>query len=94
MTSTSDDAARMAQKLVADGKGILAADETVPTRTRRFETLGIKVDTRAKPLAGPRAPASGAGGLARARREPESRPSGDPPTGPLQQRCQPREVYR
>ena len=27
--------------LVADGKGILAADETVPTLTRRFEALGI-----------------------------------------------------
>src|SRR3954463_6281878 len=27
--------------LVASGKGILAADETVPTLTRRFDTLGI-----------------------------------------------------
>src|SRR5512133_2072362 len=27
--------------LVAKGKGILAADETVPTLTRRFDTLGI-----------------------------------------------------
>ena len=42
MTSTSDDAARMAAKLVADGKGILAADETVPTLTRRFDTFGIE----------------------------------------------------
>src|SRR3954463_6975378 len=28
--------------LVASGKGILAADETVPTLTRRFDTLGIQ----------------------------------------------------
>ena len=33
---------RVALILVADGKGILAADETVPTLTRRFDTLGIK----------------------------------------------------
>jgi fructose-bisphosphate aldolase, class I len=32
----------VARTLVADGKGILAADETIPTLTRRFETLGIK----------------------------------------------------
>ena len=32
----------IALKLVADGKGILAADETVPTLTRRFDTLGIQ----------------------------------------------------
>ena len=30
-----------ARKLVADGKGILAADETVPTITKRFATLKI-----------------------------------------------------
>src|SRR5437899_2755024 len=30
-----------AEALVAKGKGILAADETVPTLTRRFEPLGI-----------------------------------------------------
>jgi fructose-bisphosphate aldolase class I len=30
-----------ARALVADGKGILAADETVATLTRRFEALGI-----------------------------------------------------
>ena len=29
-------------RLLAVGKGILAADETVPTLTRRFDTLGIK----------------------------------------------------
>ena len=27
--------------LVAEGKGILAADETVPTLTKRFDSLGI-----------------------------------------------------
>jgi fructose-bisphosphate aldolase class I len=32
----------IAQTLVAEGKGILAADETVPTLTRRFDTLGIQ----------------------------------------------------
>jgi fructose-bisphosphate aldolase class I len=31
----------VAMTLVADGKGILAADETVPTLTKRFEALGI-----------------------------------------------------
>ncbi len=29
-----------AAALVADGKGILAADETVPTLTKRFDALG------------------------------------------------------
>jgi fructose-bisphosphate aldolase, class I len=33
---------RISQTLVAEGKGILAADETVPTLTRRFDTLGIQ----------------------------------------------------
>jgi fructose-bisphosphate aldolase class I len=32
----------VALSLVAEGKGILAADETIPTLTRRFDTLGIK----------------------------------------------------
>jgi fructose-bisphosphate aldolase class I len=32
----------VAGRLVVDGKGILAADETVPTLTKRFDTLGIK----------------------------------------------------
>jgi fructose-bisphosphate aldolase class I len=32
----------VALKLGADGKGILAADETVPTLTKRFATLGIQ----------------------------------------------------
>ncbi len=32
----------VALTLVADGKGILAADETVPTLTKRFDSLGIQ----------------------------------------------------
>src|ERR671910_2180865 len=32
----------IAGRLVADGKGILAADESVSTLTRRFDTLGIQ----------------------------------------------------
>ena len=40
MTSRSLES--VAKSLVADGKGILAADETVPTLTKRFDTLGIK----------------------------------------------------
>ena len=32
----------IAARLVASGKGILAADETVPTLTKRFDTLGIQ----------------------------------------------------
>ncbi len=36
------DLENVAQKLVADGKGILAVDETVPTLTKRFDTLGIQ----------------------------------------------------
>jgi fructose-bisphosphate aldolase, class I len=31
----------VSQTLVAEGEGILAADETTPTLTRRFDTLGI-----------------------------------------------------
>jgi fructose-bisphosphate aldolase class I len=38
---TSRDLERVARALVADGKGILAADETVSTLTRRFDVLGI-----------------------------------------------------
>ena len=30
-----------AQKMVAKGKGILAADESNPTCTKRFEALGV-----------------------------------------------------
>ena len=33
--------AATAEALVADGKGILAADESTPTCTKRFQTLGI-----------------------------------------------------
>ena len=40
MTSRSLES--VAKSLVAEGKGILAADETVPTLTKRFDTLGIK----------------------------------------------------
>ena len=32
----------VALTLVEEGKGILAADETIPTLTRRFDTLGIQ----------------------------------------------------
>jgi fructose-bisphosphate aldolase class 1 len=39
---TSGDLDRVALTLVADGKGTLAADDTVLTLTRRFDTLGIK----------------------------------------------------
>jgi fructose-bisphosphate aldolase class I len=38
----TEDLESVALTLVADGKGILAADETVPTLTRRFDTLGIQ----------------------------------------------------
>ncbi|TAJ90265.1 class I fructose-bisphosphate aldolase [Reyranella sp.] len=35
------DLENLAALLVANGKGILAADETVPTLTKRFDTLVI-----------------------------------------------------
>ena len=38
----SQDLGSIAATLVAEGKGILAADETVPTLTKRFDTLGIQ----------------------------------------------------
>jgi fructose-bisphosphate aldolase, class I len=38
----SQDPESIATALVASGKGILAADETVPTLTKRFDTLGIQ----------------------------------------------------
>jgi fructose-bisphosphate aldolase class I len=38
---TCHDLESIALALVADGKGILAADETIPTLTKRFESLGI-----------------------------------------------------
>jgi fructose-bisphosphate aldolase class I len=37
----SHDIESAAATLVAAGKGILAADETVPTLTKRFDSLGI-----------------------------------------------------
>jgi len=39
---TSRDPESVALALVAQEKGILAADETIPTLTRRFDTLGIQ----------------------------------------------------
>jgi hypothetical protein len=42
MRMTSYDLESVALALVAEGKGILAADETIPTLTRRFDTLGIQ----------------------------------------------------
>jgi fructose-bisphosphate aldolase, class I len=42
MPMTSRDLESVALTLVAEGKGILAADETIPTLTRRFNTLGIQ----------------------------------------------------
>jgi fructose-bisphosphate aldolase class I len=41
MTMPFHEVERTAQALVADGKGILAADETIGTLTRRFEQLKI-----------------------------------------------------
>ncbi len=38
----SQDLESIAATLVADGKGILAADESVATLTRRFDALGIQ----------------------------------------------------
>jgi fructose-bisphosphate aldolase, class I len=39
---SNDDLANVAATLTADGKGILAADETVGTLTKRFDALGIR----------------------------------------------------
>ena len=39
---SNDDLAEVATTLTADGKGILAADETVGTLTKRFDALGIR----------------------------------------------------
>jgi fructose-bisphosphate aldolase class 1 len=38
---TCRDLESIALALVAEGKGILAADETTPTLTKRFDSLGI-----------------------------------------------------
>jgi fructose-bisphosphate aldolase class I len=42
MSHSIHDIERAARALVADGKGVLAADETVPTLSKRFEALGIR----------------------------------------------------
>jgi fructose-bisphosphate aldolase, class I len=39
---SNEDLAKIATTLTADGKGILAADETVATLTKRFDALGIR----------------------------------------------------
>lgn len=39
---TRHDLESVALTLVSEGKGILAADETIPTLTKRFDTLGIQ----------------------------------------------------
>jgi fructose-bisphosphate aldolase, class I len=39
---STTDLSKTAQTLVADGRGILAADETVPTVTRRLAALSIE----------------------------------------------------
>jgi fructose-bisphosphate aldolase class I len=39
---TSHSLESVAESLVADGKGILGADETVPTLTKRFDAFGMK----------------------------------------------------
>jgi fructose-bisphosphate aldolase class I len=44
----TDDLEDIAVTLVADGKGILAADETVHTLTKRFDTLGIQSTDRSR----------------------------------------------
>ena len=45
---TSLDLQSVALTLVAEGKGILAADETTPTLTKRFDTLGIQSTDRSR----------------------------------------------
>jgi hypothetical protein len=42
ISMTSQGLESVALTLVAEGKGILAADETIPTLARRFDTLGIQ----------------------------------------------------
>lgn len=76
------DLGSIAAALVAKGRGILAADETVPTLTKRFNALGIQtawakaVEDRLFIWA--RTPGPGAEGVAWARREPK-----DGSAGPL-----------
>ena len=45
---TSLNLENVALTLVAEGKGILAADETTPTLTKRFDTLGIQSTERSR----------------------------------------------
>jgi len=45
---TSLDLQSVALTLVAEGKGILAADETTPTLTKRFDALGIQSTERSR----------------------------------------------
>ena len=45
---TGHDLQEIALALVADGKGILAADETVPTLTKRFDAFGIESTTESR----------------------------------------------
>ena len=49
---TSHDLESVALTLVAEGKGILAADETIPTLTRRFDTLGIQSTEQSRRIPG------------------------------------------
>ena len=44
----TDDLEDIALTLVAGGKGILAADETVHTLTKRFDTLGVQSTDRSR----------------------------------------------
>ena len=37
-----NDLKKIAKRLVSEGKGILAADESTPTCTKRFESIGVK----------------------------------------------------
>ncbi|HIC51757.1 MAG TPA: fructose-bisphosphate aldolase class I, partial [Candidatus Marinimicrobia bacterium] len=37
-----EDLIQLANTIVADGKGILAADESTPTCTKRFESIGVE----------------------------------------------------
>jgi hypothetical protein len=87
-----DDLDSFALTLVA-GKGILAADETVPTLTKRFDALGSQ-SGRNQPTARTqatedhlviraRAPESRAGEVGRQGREPRSWPAGPLSPRPL-----------
>ena len=49
---STDSLEETVQALVAPGKGILAADETVGTITKRFESLGIASTKDSRALTG------------------------------------------